>query len=65
MYVKGMLGRKKINDIFIDAKIPTHERDIWPVVVDSNDMVVWLPGLKKSKFDKTKTEKYDIILKYY
>ncbi len=59
------MEEKKINDIFIDAKIPTHERDIWPVVVDSNDMVVWLPGLKKSKFDKTKTEKYDIILKYY
>lgn len=65
MYVKGMLGSKKINDIFIDEKIPLKERDIWPIVVDSNDTIVWLPGLKKSKFDKQKDEKYDIILKYY
>lgn len=65
MYVKGMLGRKKINDIFIDEKISTHERDLWPIVVDSGDNIVWLPGLKKSKFDKTKKEKYDIILRYY
>lgn len=65
MSIKGMLGRKKISDIFIDEKISMIERDKWPVVVDSDDMIVWLPGLKKSKFDKTKEEKYDIILKYY
>ena len=63
--VKGMVGSKKINDIFIDEKIPTLERDMWPIVVDSNNTIVWLPGLKKSKFDKTKDEKYDIILRYY
>ena len=65
MSVKGMLGRKKINDIFIDDKIPMAERDLWPIVVDSNENIVWLPGLKKSKLCKTKDEKYDIILKYY
>ena len=63
--VKNMVGRKKVNDIFIDEKITLHERDMWPVVVDSNNEVVWLPNLKKSKFDKTKEENYDIILKYY
>ena len=63
--VKGMLGRKKVNDIFIDDKIPMSERDTWPVVVDSAGTIVWIPDLKKSKFDKTKDEKYDIILKYY
>ena len=65
MQVKGMLGSKKINDIFIDEKITIAERNMWPVVVDSNNTIVWLPGLKKSKLDKTKSEKYDIILKYY
>ncbi|MEI3499127.1 MAG: tRNA lysidine(34) synthetase TilS [Bacilli bacterium] len=56
---------RRKSDIFIDCKIPMHDRNIWPVVVDSNNTVVWLPGLKKSKFDKSKEEKYDIILKYY
>ena len=65
MQVLGMIGSKKINDIFIDNKIPMEERDMWPIVVDSNETIVWLPGLKKSKFDKTKEKKYDIILKYY
>lgn len=65
MEVKGMIGRKKINDIFIDEKISSHERDLWPVVVDSSGKIVWLPGLKKSKNDRSKDEKYDIILKYY
>lgn len=65
MYVKGMVGRKKINDIFIDSKISVDERELWPIVVDSNETIVWLPGLKKSKFDKTKEQNYDIILKYY
>ena len=63
MSVKGS-GTKKLKDIFIDKKVAPNERDIWPVVVDSKGVVVWLPGLKKSKYDKKKTEKYDIISKY-
>lgn len=63
MSIKGN-GTKKIKDIFIDKKVSSSERDLWPVVVDSKGVVVWLPGLKKSKYDKKKTEKYDIILRY-
>lgn len=62
--VKGLNGKKKIKDIFIENKIDLKERDLWPVVVDSTDRVVWIPGLKKSKFDKQKNENYDIIMKY-
>lgn len=65
MTIKGMLGRKKINDIFTDEKISDDMRNHWPIVVDSNGEVVWLPGLKKTTFNKTKDQKYDIILKYY
>ena len=65
MIVKGMEGHKKVNDIFIDNKIRKSERNIWPVVCDANNQIVWIPGLKKSKFDKEKQEEYDIILKYY
>lgn len=65
MTVKGMLGRKKISDIFIDCKVPINDRQLWPVVCDSSDNIIWLPGLKKSKFCLEKDEKCDIILKYY
>jgi bifunctional protein TilS/HprT len=57
-------GTRRIKDIFIDQKIPSEERDKWPVVVDSCDKVIWIPGIKKSKFTKQKNETYDIILKY-
>ncbi len=63
--VKGMLGSKKIKAIFIDEKIPVEERDKWPIVLDSTDTIVWIPGIKKSIYDRNKKEKYDIIIKYY
>jgi len=64
MMVKGLNGSKKVKDIFIDKKISLNSRDMWPIVVDSKGNIVWIPGIKKSRFDKKKTEKYDIILKY-
>lgn len=63
--VKGLNGHKKIKDIFIDAKISKEDRNLWPILVDSNDNIVWIPGLKKSKFDKPKQENYDIIIRYH
>lgn len=65
MSLKGTIGHKKIKDILIDAKIPMKDREKWPIVVDSTDTIVWLPGLKKSDLNKTKQEKCDIIIKYY
>ena len=65
MIIKNMSGSRKIKDIFIDAKIPINERDLWPIVTDSKDNIVWIPGLKKSKHDVSKSDKCDIILKYY
>ncbi len=65
MKVKGLNGTKKIKDIFINSKIPLRQRDLWPVVTDSAGKIVWIPGLKKSKFDIPKDKSCDIILKYY
>jgi len=36
--------RKKIQDVFVDAKIPRSERDAWPLVV-RGDEVVAVPGV--------------------
>ncbi len=64
MLLKKIDGYKKIKDIFIDCKISLKERDTWPIVVDSEDKIIWIPGVKKSKYTKLKSEKYDIIIKY-
>ncbi len=64
MVIKKMKSAKKLKDIFIDLKIEKESRDTQPIVVDNEDTIIWLPGLKKSKFDKAKKENYDIILWY-
>ena len=64
MQIKGLNGSQKVKDIFIDKKISLSDRDVWPIVLDSMGNIVWIPGIKKSKFDRLKNEKYDIILKY-
>lgn len=64
MAVKNLNGTKKIKDILINEKVPREKRDTYPIVVDSNNEILWLPGLKKSKFDKNIDEFYDIIYKY-
>lgn len=63
IYQKGIDGKKKISDIFIDKKIPKEKRNNYPLLVDSNDKIIWIPNLKKSKFNSQNNEFYDIILK--
>jgi len=41
----GMKGTKKIQDIFVDAKVPEHTRDGVPLLV-CGDEVVWIPGYR-------------------
>jgi len=41
-------GRAKVQRIMIDAKLTVDERENWPVIVDADDKLVWIPGLKKS-----------------
>lgn len=64
MQVKNMDNYKKISKIMIDEKVEPSVRDSYPILVDDEDNILWLPGLKKSKFDSELYEKYDIILKY-
>ncbi len=64
MVIKNMDVAKKIKNIFIDCKLPIDKRDNYPIVVDASGEIIWLPGLKKSKFDRKNSGKYDIILKY-
>jgi len=55
-------GVQKIKKIFIDNKVLMGERKVYPIVTDSDNRILWIPGIKKSEFDKEKNEKYDIIL---
>ena len=62
--VKNLNGTKKVKDIFIDSKMDNMERCEYPIVCDSKNDIIWIPGIKKSIFDKEILEKYDIIIEY-
>ncbi len=40
----GMTGSRKLQDYFVDEKVPRHMRDRTPVVTDADGRVVWLVG---------------------
>jgi tRNA(Ile)-lysidine synthase len=40
----GLDGRKKLQDFFVDRKIPRERRDEVPLVVDALDRIVWVGG---------------------
>ncbi|HSL24296.1 MAG TPA: tRNA lysidine(34) synthetase TilS [Vicinamibacterales bacterium] len=40
----GLAGRKKLQDYFVDRKVPRNERDRVPLVVDGRDRIVWIVG---------------------
>jgi tRNA(Ile)-lysidine synthase len=40
----GLHGRKKLQDLFVDAKVKRAERDSTPIVVDSAGQILWVPG---------------------
>lgn len=64
LILKGLNKHKKLKDIFINEKIPLNERNLWPVLTDNEEKIIWLPGLKKTKFDRENTKNYDIIIRY-
>lgn len=63
--VKGLNGFKKVKDILIDEKIPKEKRNILPIVTDDRGIIIWIPGIKKSKFDVSNSKNYDIIIRYF
>lgn len=62
--IKNLNGSKKVKDVLINEKVPIRKRDIFPIVTDSKNEILWLPGVKKSKFDVERNGIYDIILSY-
>ena len=42
----GMSGHKKVKDILIDKKIPVYKRDLIPLIVDNEDNIIWIVGVK-------------------
>jgi tRNA(Ile)-lysidine synthase len=44
----GLGGSRKLQDVFVDAKVAREDRRSWPVVTNGGE-IVWLPGLVRSE----------------
>jgi tRNA(Ile)-lysidine synthetase-like protein len=40
----GMRGRKKLQDVLVDRKVPRAQRDRVPIVCDGRDRILWVAG---------------------
>lgn len=45
----GMTGSRKLQDFFVDKKVPRHERDRIPVVADPDGVILWVVGQRLSE----------------
>jgi len=45
----GLNGSKKVQDMFVDAKVPRYRRESLPLLVDGDGRVLWIPGLRRSR----------------
>jgi len=60
----GLGGRKKLQDLLVDAKVPREERDRLPIVVDAGGRIVWVVGHTVAQaFRVTASSQAVIVLK--
>jgi tRNA(Ile)-lysidine synthase len=62
-YPSGLGGRKKLQDFFVDRKIPRDERDSVPVVTTGDGVIVWVAGMRADgRFAASdKTEEFIVL----
>jgi tRNA(Ile)-lysidine synthase len=46
--VRGPVGSRKLQDVLVDGRVPSEQRDRVPVVTDAEGGVLWVPGVWNS-----------------
>ncbi|PIY33191.1 MAG: hypothetical protein COZ07_03080 [Candidatus Infernicultor aquiphilus] len=63
-YPLKMIGEKKVKEYFIDNKIPKSHRDLIPILVDSENKIIWIVGMRMDNRVKiTSTSKKLLYIK--
>ncbi len=64
IFLKGINGTKKLQDLFVDEKIPREERSKIPLIVSDNE-ILWVIGIRKSdKFTNFDGAKECLLLEW-
>lgn len=54
-------NNKDVNRMFIDMKMPKHLRKIWPLVLDKNNKIIYIPRYRKD-YDKSKPSLFTLMI---
>ena len=55
-YPAGMAGRKKLKEFLIDHKIPRADREKIPILIDKNNAILWVMGLRMDERFRAKED---------
>ncbi len=58
----GMHGRKKLQDVCVDRKVPRAWRDRLPVVVDRDGRILWVAGVVQSEHGKVTDRTQSVVI---
>jgi len=58
----GAPGKRKLQDFFVDRKVPRTDRDALPLVVDARGRIVWVPGQAVAEEFKVSATSQSVIL---
>ncbi|MBB3114129.1 tRNA(Ile)-lysidine synthase [Paenibacillus phyllosphaerae] len=47
MQVLGLNGTKKVQDMFVDERVPPSRREVMPLLVDATGTILWIPGIRR------------------
>jgi len=61
----GLGGSKKVKDLLIGAKIPRHERSAYPLLVDGEDRILGVLGLRPAERGKVTTRTRRVLYLQY
>lgn len=56
MQVQGLKGSKKVQDMFVDCKVPPSLRDCIPMLEDQEGQLLWIAGIRRSSHALTTTQ---------
>jgi len=67
IHLKGMSTPKKVSRLFIDEKISSEEREVWPILISAKNDIMAVIGLRcGQQFDKKRnTQNFVLYVKRY
>lgn len=58
----GAPGRRRVQDLLVDRKVPRDQRDHVPVVVDADDRIVWVAGVAQSEASRVISPEGGVVI---